>query len=53
MAETESDLDPQGPTNDHNFLMTVQQMRRACNHVAEMLLIIINLLANCLIEVKS
>ena len=37
MAQTESDFDPQGMKNIHNFLQTV---RHLTGHVAEMLLIL-------------
>ena len=41
---------PQGPKNAHNFLMTVRNIRWACDRVAEILLILINLFSTWLIE---
>ena len=52
MSVTESDLDLKGK-NAHNFLTTVRQISWACDHLAEMLLILVNLSATWLIEVKS
>ena len=53
MAVTESDLDPQGPKNGHNFLMTVRKMSWECGHGTEMLLILKNLFVAWLFAGKS
>ena len=47
MAQTESDFDPQGMKNVHNFLMTV---RHLTGHVAEMLLILIKTIVHLIIR---
>ena len=44
---------PQGPKNAQNFLMTMRHMSWACDLIAEMVLIFINLLAYLIIKAKS
>ena len=38
MAVTDSDLDPQGPKNGHNILMTLRKMIWPCDYVAEIIM---------------
>ena len=44
---------PPGSENTHNLLMTLREISSACDHVAEMLLILISTLSTWLMEVKS
>ena len=45
-GDWERSIKPQGLKNAHNFLPTLWQMSWACDHVAGMLLILINLFLN-------